>query len=87
VQSLSGWGFAPGVLATQNVDTGLPVAGVAPIGVVVAAGTSGVEQIPPGEDAVEGVWAMCLPTIVRVSNRTEPTGAVSTVLVEVLQSR
>ena len=80
------WGIVPGVLATQNVDTGLPVAGFS-IGQVVTAGTSGVEQVPPGEDAVEGVWAMCLPTIVRVSTRTEPTGAVSTVLVKVLQSR
>ena len=33
---------------------------VTPIGVVVTVGTSGVEQVPPGQDAVEDVWAMCL---------------------------
>ena len=42
-------------MATQNVDTGLPAAGVALIGVVVTAGMSGMEQVPPGEDAVKGV--------------------------------
>jgi hypothetical protein len=87
IRALSGWGISPGVLATQKVDTGLPVAGVAPIEVVVAAGTSGVEQVPPGEDAVAGVWAMCLPTIVRVGTRTKSTGAVSTVLVEIVPAR
>jgi hypothetical protein len=66
----------------QQVDTGWPVAGVDRFGVVVTVGTSGVEQVPPGEDAVEGVWVMFLPTIVRVGTRTKSSGALITVLVE-----
>jgi hypothetical protein len=68
-------------------NAGLPVAGVAPIGVVVTVGMSGVEQFPPGEDAVESVWAMCLPTIVHGVTWTWSTGALSTVLVEIVQAR
>jgi hypothetical protein len=86
IKALSGWGIAPGVLATQKVDV-LPVAGVDPIGVVVTVSTNGVEQFPPGEDAVERVWAMCLQTIVHGVTWTWSTGALSTVLVEIVQAR
>ena len=55
---------------------------------------SGMEQFPPGEEASEGVRASdsplevsTIPTIVRVSSRTESTGAICTELVEVLQAR
>jgi hypothetical protein len=75
------------VLATQKFDTGLPVAGVAPIGVVVTVGMSGAEQVPPGEDAVESVLTMCLPTIVCGVTRTGSTGALSTEFAEMLQAR
>ena len=44
----------------QEVDPGSPVACVAPYGVVLAAGASGVEHFPPGEVAVEGVLTMRL---------------------------
>ncbi len=50
IKALSGWRIDPGVLDTQKVDTGLPVTGVVPIGVVVTVGTIRVEQFPPGED-------------------------------------
>jgi len=74
-------------LATQKVDTGLPVAGFSPIGDVVTAGTGGVEQVPPGEDAIEYVWTMCLPTIVHGVTWTGSSGALRAELVEILQVR
>ena len=80
-------------MATQNVDTGLPAAGVALVGVVVTASMSGMEQFPPGEDAFEGVRARgslevsTIPTIVLLSSRTESTGAVCTEVVEIVQAR
>ncbi len=73
-------------MATQNVDTGLPVAGFS-IGQVVTAGTSGVEQVPPGEDAIDYVWTMCLPTIVHGVTWTGSSGALRAELVEILQVR
>ncbi len=57
------------------------------IGVVVTVGTSGVAQVPHGKDAVKSVWAMCLPTIVHGVTWTGSTGALSTVLVEIVQAR
>jgi hypothetical protein len=81
-------------MAMQNVDTGLPAAGVALGGVVVTASMSGMEQFLPGEDALECVRASgsplevsTIPTIVLVSSRTESTGAVCTEVVEIVQAR
>ena len=41
---MSGLGIAPDVLAMQNVDTGSPVAGVAPFGVVMTVSTNGESE-------------------------------------------
>jgi hypothetical protein len=78
--------------AAQKIDTGSPVAGVAPYGVVLAAGESRMEQLPLVQEAYEGVLSMripmgtcTIPAIVLVIPRH--SGAICTVLVEILQAR
>ena len=93
ISALGERGVSPGASAAQKIDTGSPVAGVAPYGVVLAAGESRMEQLPLVQGAGEGVLSMCIPNkgtctipaIVLVSPRH--SGASCTVLVEVLQAR
>jgi hypothetical protein len=75
------------VINTHYYYYGLPVVVVSPIGVVVTVCTIWVEQFPPGEDPLESVWPMCLQTIVHGVTWTWSTGALSTVLVEIVQVR